>query len=219
MSFKLMYADELKGFAKSKVMIILWIGLPLLSVLFRYFQPQTEGMPLLLFIAVLIASIGGTLSAVLLSTTVTSERNRHVYDLFLIRPVKRSELMLAKYFAALTSLLIAAVLSVLLGTVVAAVKGRLGPDLLSGSAESLVISFAGMAIACSVGLLFGTLFNSVAVSAILSVYLGNQLSSIIILPAVLIQGLNRTVFSLIVGIAVPVLILFITIKVFEKKTL
>ncbi len=219
MNTSLLYADELRGFARSKVMYVLWIGLPVLTIILRLIQPDTEDIPLLSFVAIMIASIGGTLSAVLLSTTVTSERNRHVYDLFLIRPVRRGDLVLAKYFAALTCLVIATVLSMLLGAGIDAIAGNLQPGLVKQSLESVVISVAGMAIACSVGLLFGIVINSVAVSAILSVYLGNQLSAIIILPAVMIESLNKIAFSAAVGIAIPVALIFVTITVFKRKSL
>lgn len=215
----LLYTDELRGFARSKVMYVLWIGLPVLTIIIRLARPDTEGIPLLSFVAIMIASIGGTLSAVLLSTTVTSERNRHVYDLFLIRPVERRDLIIAKYLAALTCLVIAAVLSMGLGAAVDAFSGNLQPGIVKNSLESVVISVASMAIACSVGLFFGIVVNSVAVSAILSVYLGNQLSAIIILPTVLVESLNRMGFSAAVGIAFPVVLLFVTIKIFERKSL
>ncbi len=211
--------DELRGFARSKVMIALWIGLPALSVLVNLLQPETEGIPLLLFVAVLVGSIGGTLSAVLLSTTITSERNRHVYDLFLVRPVKRAEILMAKYFAALLCLLGAVVASIGLAVIVDAISGT---PIAGGTAqvgESLLLSLAGILIASSAGLLFGVLINSIAVSAILSVYLGNQLSAIIILPTVLVEGLNVAVFVTMVGVGVPALLLSVAILVFRKKSL
>ena len=101
MNFGTLYRDELSGFARSKVMIILWIGLPALVILLRLIRPDADEIPLFVFTAVLISAIGGTLSAVMLSTTVTNEKQRHVYDLFLVRPVQRSTLLLAKYFAVL----------------------------------------------------------------------------------------------------------------------
>jgi len=98
MSSLLIYKDELQGFLRSKVMIILAIGLPALVIALRLIQPTTEGIPFFSFTAILIASIGGKLGAVLLSTGITNERAHHVYDLFLIRPVRRSALVLGKFF-------------------------------------------------------------------------------------------------------------------------
>jgi len=80
MSLKILYIDEMRGFYKSKVMIVLWIGMPLISFLIQFLQPDLEGIPVTYFVAVLTASIGGTLSSVMLSTSITSERNQNVYD-------------------------------------------------------------------------------------------------------------------------------------------
>jgi len=97
LSLRLLFLDELKGYAKSKVMIVLWFGLPLLSLLIYFLQPDTEGLPISFLVGLLVSSIGGTLSGIMLSTSIVSEKNRHVYELFLIRPVKRSSLLLAKF--------------------------------------------------------------------------------------------------------------------------
>ncbi len=219
MIFRILYTDELRGLARSRVMIALWVGLPLLTLLLKLIQPNTEGVPLLTFAAVLVGSIGGTLSAVLLSTTITGERNRHVYDLFLTRPVSRGTLLLAKFFAALTCLFVAALGSIGLALVVDAATGALVPGLAGQLGESLLVSVAGMAVASAVGVLFGVLINSIAVSAILSVYLGNQLSAIIILPTVFVEGLNVPLFAGLVGALVPAILMIAAIAVFRRKSL
>lgn len=219
MTFRILYTDELRGLARSRVMIALWVGLPLLTLLLKLIQPNTEGVPLLIFAAVLVGSIGGTLSAVLLSTTITGERNRHVYDLFLTRPVRRGTLLLAKFFAALSCLFVAALGSVGLALVVDTATGALVPGLAGQLGESLLVSVAGMAVASAVGVLFGVLVNSIAVSAILSVYLGNQLSAIIILPTVFVEGLNVPLFAGLVGAVVPAILMIAAIAVFERKSL
>ena len=107
MSLKILFVDELKGFYKSKVMIVLWVGLPLLSLLFHYIVPDTEGIPISSIVAIILSSIGGTLGSAMLSTSIASEKIRHVYDLFLIRPVKRTSILLAKFFSVYLCLIIA----------------------------------------------------------------------------------------------------------------
>jgi ABC-2 type transport system permease protein len=219
MNLKTLYIDELRGLARSKVMIALWVGLPVLSLIFYLAQPETEGLPLLTLVAVLVGGIGGTLSAVLLSTTITNERNKHVYDLFLIRPVGRGELLVAKFFAAFTCLLVAAVVSMGMAVVVDMASGTLAPGIGRQVGQSLLISLAGMTIASAVGVLFGVLIDSIAVSAILSVYLGNQLSAIIILPTILVPGLNVTLFASLVGLVVPAAVMTAAGLVFRRKSL
>ena len=219
MNVKLLYVDELTGFSRSKVMVVLWVGLPLMALIVRLINPAAEGMSLTSLVTLLVASIGGTLSAVLLSTTVTSERNRRVYDLFLIRPVLRRDLILAKYLAAVTCLLAAAVISVLVGVTVDVVSGRFAGSATADAARSLVMIAAGVSVSCAVGMLFGVVIDSVAVSAILSVYLGNQIGSLILLPAILIPEIPVIPFSIGAGALVSGILLFISVKVFERKSI
>jgi ABC-2 type transport system permease protein len=215
----LLYTDELRGYYKSKLMIVLWIGLPALSLLMVLLNPDLEGIPLSRFVAILIGSIGGTLSSVMLSTTITGERNRNVYDLFLIRPVKRGEIILAKYFAVLTCMLLAVAFSLVLGIIVDIIRiGTPILELLQSNAESLIVSIATICIACSIGVFFGILINSIAVSAVLAVYLGNQISSIIILPTILITGIPIEIYAISTGIGVSAIILLVSIIIFNKKS-
>ena len=109
---------ELSGFMRSKVIIVLWVGLPLIAILLRLLQPDTDELTLLMFVAIIVSGIGGTLSAVLLGTTITNERIHGVYDLFLIRPVTRKDLLLGKFFAGISAVLAAVLLSVVLGIAV-----------------------------------------------------------------------------------------------------
>ena len=149
MNSLLIYKDELSGFLKSKVFVILVVGLPLLVGGLRLAQPNIEGMSFFVFTAILIASIGGTLGSVLLSTAITSERSRHVYDLFLIRPVGRASLLLGKYFAALSALLFTAVVALGFGLLIDALTGRAGAGIVAAGIEPVVLSLAGIAVACS----------------------------------------------------------------------
>lgn len=110
MSLRLLFLDELMGYAKSKVMIVLWFGLPLLSFIIHFLQPDTEGLPISFLVGMVVSSIGGTLSSIMLSTSIVSEKNQHVYELFLIRPVKRSSLLLAKFFSVFLCLIVAVII-------------------------------------------------------------------------------------------------------------
>lgn len=220
MTFRILYNDELRGFAHSKIIIALWVGLPLLTLLIKFIQPDTEGIPLMIFAGAMVGSIGGTLSAVILSTTITGERNRHVYDLFLTRPVRRGTLLMAKFFAALACMLVAAVVSFGLALAVDTATGVLMPDVGAQLGGFLLISVAGLAISSAVGVLFGVLINSNVLSAILSVYLGgNLLSAIIILPTKLLDGQNISLFTSLVGLLVPTTLMVVAIGVFNRKSL
>ena len=217
MSLRLLFLDELKGYAKSKVMIVLWFGLPLLSLLIYFLQPDTEGVPISFFVGLLVSSIGGTLSGIMLSTSIVSEKNRHVYELFLIRPVKRSSLLLAKFFAVYICLVVAVVISLIFGLIIDEFTVGLSEYFLNETFESLIISISSMAITCSIGIFFGVLVSSVPVAAILSVYLGSQLSSIILLPTFFIVTLNPVILALTLGISITSVIMGINMYLFSRQ--
>jgi ABC-2 type transport system permease protein len=218
MSLKILFVDELKGFYKSKVMIVLWVGLPLLSLLFHYIVPDTEGIPISSIVAIILSSIGGTLGSAMLSTSIASEKIRHVYDLFLIRPVKRTSILLAKFFSVYLCLIIATGISLTLGLILDQIFiGNLPEFVLNQTIESLTISIAAMAISCSIGIFFGIIVSSVPVATILSVYIGNQISAISILPTVFLDFIDPIVFSLLVGCIAAVLMLAISSILFSRK--
>lgn len=218
MSFFLLFWDEIRGFIKSKVMIALWIGLPLLSIIMHFIQPDTEGIPISIFTGLIVASIGGLLAAVMLSTTMVNELNARVYDLYLIRPVKRWHLIIAKYLAVFLCLTIATFLSLGVGLLIDHFTIGLPPDtVISDTFESLAVSLAAMSISCAAGILIGILVNSIALAAILSIYLGQQLSLVAVLPGIFFETINPLYFSIGIGVAVTILILIVEIIVFNKK--
>jgi len=200
--------------------MILWIGLPLLTILMHFVAEGVEDLPLSYLVGLVIASLAGTLSSVMLSTTITSEHNRHVYDLFLIRPVKRRNIILSKYLAVYLLLIIAALISISVGLIVDTINDGIPNEfVLRSTLESLVLSISSMSVACSLGILIGNLVNSVPVAAILSIYLGNQLSSLIMLPSIFIEGLDPIATALSIGISVTVVVLLVSIRLFNKKQL
>jgi len=199
-------------------MIVLWIGLPFLSFLIQFIDPgELEGMPISFLVSILVSSIGGTLSAIMLSTSIVSEKNRHVYVLFLIRPVKRSSLILAKYLAVYLCLIVAVAISLSIGLIVDGFTSRLSENFLNITFEYLIMGFSSMSITCSIGILFGVVISSVPVAAILSVYLGSQLSSLIILPVFFLEGLDPVILSLALGIPISIIVIGIDISLFNRQ--
>jgi ABC-2 type transport system permease protein len=218
MSLLLLFMDEWKGYAKSKVMIVLWFGMPILSFLLQFINPANmEGLPISLLVSIVVTSIGGTLSAIMLSTSIVSEKNRHVYELFLIRPVRRSSLILAKFIAVYSCLVIAILISLSIGLIIDGITGNLTGIEWEATINSLIIGLSSMAITCSIGIFFGVLVSSVPVAAILSVYLGSQLSTLIILPTILIEGLNPQLLALTLGITLTTGIMILNLILFNKK--
>ncbi|NHJ48698.1 MAG: ABC transporter permease [Asgard group archaeon] len=217
-NFFLLLGDEIRGFIKSKIMLALWIGMPVLMILLYFINPDTEGIPLTLFSGIIISSIGGLLAAVILSTTIVNEKNNNVYDLFLIRPVKRWNILLAKYMAVIICLTIATILSFAVGLVIDSFTNALpsGAVLLQ-FLESIVMAVAAMSISCVMGILIGLLVKSVALAAILAIYLGQQLSVVAVLPTIFVPSVSSYVFSIGIGLTVTILVLIIDMIIFSKK--
>lgn len=217
----LLFLDEFKGFWKSKVMIVLWIGMPVLAILLYAINPDMEGLPLSLMVGLLIASIGGTLSSVMLSTTIVSERTHHVYDLFVIRNSNiRSGLILAKFLAVYFCIIIAALISTIVGGIIDQISNDIPFETAwEQGQDAFTLAIGAMAIACAVGILLGLVLNSVPTAAILSIYLGNQLSILAMLPSILLEGFDPGFFALTIGGSLTVILLVIDVIIFNKKQL
>jgi ABC-2 type transport system permease protein len=188
MKMGLLFVDELRGFYKSKVMIFLWVGLPIIALLFRFISAGSSGqsIPFTVISALVVSSIGGTLASVMLAVFIINEKNRRVYDLFLIRPLKRRDILLAKFFSVYTCVAIASFIAVLAGIVTDYVTtGVLSTPILTDAGQSFAISLSMIAVACSAGILIGVASPTVLVGAILVIYGGNQISVIPLVPTLL----------------------------------
>ncbi len=229
MSLTLLLLDELQGFVKSKITIILWIGLPVLSIIMNLFTDPDFSEILTYLTTVVATSIAGALGSVMLSTSITSEMNRHVYDLFLIRPVKRRNIIIAKYIAVYTCLIVAVYIAVGTSMVIDAIRGvEASTWVVEQIKDSMITVFFALAVTCSFGTLFGITIKSVAGSALLSLYVGNQASSILTLVIPLISTMLEAesgvilpvdpfVISMLIGAGISIGMLIIAVRVFEKK--
>ncbi len=204
-------------------MVILWIGLPLFTLLIRFLNnPDPESIQIIptTFITItVLTTLAGALASIMLSTTIVNERTNGVYDLFLIRPVKKYEILLAKYLSVISCLVIAIFASLIVGMLFDTIVGiTIDPlHVFYDNIESLVVSAASLSISCSMGLLFGMLLDSVAAAAILSYYLGSQLSVIIMLPQVFLPELNMMLIAPLIGLSATVIIIFLSLFQFKKK--
>jgi ABC-2 type transport system permease protein len=219
MNLALLYTDELRGFYRSKVMLFLWVGLPLVAILFRFVQASStsQEMPFAVVSALLVSSIAGTLAAVMLTVSIVNERNRHVHELFLVRPVKRRDLLLGKCLAIYTCVAVASLIAVFVGVAADYIAGNVLPaTLFSDIGQSLAISLSMLAVACSAGVLIGVASPSILVGAIVVVYGGNQITVIPLVPTLL--DLPQVVL-LTVGLAavVTVTLMWVAVAVFKRK--
>ena len=215
----LLFVDELRGFYKSKVMIFLWVGLPVIALLFRPLSEGSTGQSLsfTLISALVVSSIGGTLAAVMLAVFIINEKNRHVYDLFLIRPLKRRDILLAKFFSVYTCVAIASGIAVLAGMITDyASTGTLSNAILNNAGQSLATSLSMIAVSCAAGVLIGVASPSVLVGAILVIYGGNQISVIPLLPT-LLNVQEAAVFTIVLAAIVATVLLLAAVALFERK--
>ncbi|MDR2707623.1 MAG: hypothetical protein LBB87_02595 [Nitrososphaerota archaeon] len=214
-----LYKDELRGFSKSKIMAFLWIGLPVLVLVFHFMENVStdQSVPFTLLSAILVSSIGGTLSAVMLSVSIINEKSRHVYELFLIRPVKRYEIILAKFLAVYSCVTVASLIAVSFGIVSDWVTtGAISHAVLSNAGESLAISLSLIAVSCSAGVLIGLVAPSILVGAILVIYGGNNLTVIPLIPNIL-EVTNAAAFTIGISCIVTIMMLIVAVMTFNRK--
>ncbi len=219
MNLPLLYSDELRGFYKSKVMIFLWVGLPIGAILFRFVQVSSTGQEISFTVisSLVVSSLAGTLAAVMLAVSIINEKNRHVYELFLIRPLKRCDIVLAKFLSVYTAVAIAACISIAVGIVADyATTGALSTTSLGDTAQSLAISLSMIAVSCSTGVLIGIASPTVLVGAILVIYGGNQISIIPLVPTLLNLS-YANVFTVILAAIVAAVLVIGAILLFDRK--
>jgi ABC-2 type transport system permease protein len=218
MSLKILFWDELKGFYKSKVMVTLWIGLPVITILLHYFRPKTDHeMSLALFSTLIITSLCATLASIMLAVNIIHEKSKGVYPLFLVRPVKRRDLLLSKFFAVYICIASAAVINIIVGLMIDGLTSTVAPAIaMKDALKSLFVGFSMMGISSSAGILIGVLSPSVLLGVILVLYGGNQVSVIAILPSILKLPFDFEL-TIIFGLIFTILILLIAIFFFKKK--
>lgn len=216
MAFVLLLKDELKGFYKSKVMIFLWAGLPALSIALFLLSPSAEGISLPTLTALLVGSIGGVLAAVMLVVSIVNEKENKVFDLFVIRPIRKSDIVLSKFVAVYLCVAAAAILA--FGTAVAveiATEGEI-PDGFGATAQDfLILSFSMMAISCSAGVLIGVVSPSILVGVILVMYGANQLSVVALLPV--LTSSSSSFFPLLPGSVITAVLLLLAVWAFNRR--
>ncbi len=219
MPLGLLFKDELRGFYKSKVMIFLWVGLPVISLLFRFLSAGSSGqeLPFTLISSIVVSSIGGTLAAVMLAVFIINEKNRHVYDLFLIRPIRRQEIIVAKFLAVYVCVAIASAIAVLVGAVTDFVTtGALPVTVLSDVDQSLATTLSMITVSCGAGVLIGVISPSVLVGAILVIYGGNQVSVVPLIPELL--GLpDAAIYTIALALAFAAALLGLAAELFNRK--
>jgi len=206
MTLALLVRDELNGFYRSYAMLALWGGLPALSLVLYVTTPNLNGIPLAVFTSLIVGALGGSLGSAMLAVSIFTERERRVYDLFLVRPVKPWEILLAKFGAVYVCVAAAALLSIAVGLLGdSAVAGRFQGTDLSSLETSIVILVSMLAISSAAGVLIGVVSPSALVAVILVLYGGNQVAAAAVLPVLL--RVSNIWFPLLPGVALSIMLL------------
>jgi ABC-type transport system involved in multi-copper enzyme maturation permease subunit len=215
MSFSLLFLDELKGFYKSKVMIFLLIFVPIIALLFYFIYPGAL-IEKIIIASVIVSSIGGVLSAAMLSANIINERDTNTYDLFLIRPIKRWNILLSKYLAVVICVSLACMLALVINILAYMVESSALPDfLITHIIDNVILTFSLIAIGSSFGVLMGVILSSLVAAVIIDIFIGQYLMYI---PVLLGQFTNDpNLMTAIFGIILMIGLLAIAILLFNKK--
>ncbi len=187
----LLIKDELWGFAKSKVMLVLWVILPAIAILGYFLLPSGAVMrgsfdnklSATAFMGLLESSIAGTVAALMVAVDIVSEKNRNVYVLYVIRPIRRSSIVLSKFAAVFGCVAVACIVSMVLGMTVDAVRGDpITGDMIYDAVQSLTSLTAVIALSAAIGVFFGVTTKSILVAVILILYVGQNVAVVPMLP-------------------------------------
>jgi ABC-2 type transport system permease protein len=205
----LLFRDELIGFAKSKVMLVLWLVLPALAIGGYLLLPDEligartmdgGGLSATAFLSFIFSSAAGTVAALMVAVDIVSERNRKVFELFVIRPIRREAIIWSKTLAVIVCVTVACLVALLAGIVIDAIAGQFPTgDALYDMVKAVVSLIGVLLISASAGALFGVLSRSVVVAVVLVLYVGQNLTFVPMLPVFL--GVLPNLFWLLMAIS------------------
>lgn len=216
--------DELIGFARSRVMLVLWVALPILAT-GGYFllagvslggQSGMAPMTATTFMSFLMSSLAGTVAALMVAVDIVSERQRKVFDLLVIRPVRPEVIIWAKILAVFACVDVACVLSLLIGVVIDGVRGQpISPSLVRDLASLTSV----IALSAATGAFFGVLSRTILVAVILVLYVGQNLAVVPMLPMYLGVLPNQFWLIMVITAALIAIMVYLAGVVFRRAEL
>jgi ABC-2 type transport system permease protein len=221
--------DELVGFAKSRVMLVLWIIVPLIAIGAYMLLPSEltgggfdgkQKLSAFQFMSVLMGSLSGLFAGIIPAADIVGEKNRNVYVLFAVRPFPRSVLLWAKFIAVCGCITMTCVVGFALAIIVDATRGHaVTADLLYEASKAIVQMIELIAMSCALGIVFGVLARSVLVAVLLYIFAGRNLLVIPLLPVYL--DLMPGTFWPIMGVSTLVTLglMWLSIWMFRKAQL
>ncbi len=216
MSLSLIFFDELKGFYRSKAMAALWI-LFIIFIIVGYFGQKVLGQGLLpgtSIASLLISTYGGIITSIVITVSIIHEKDQKVYDLFMIRPVKRWYFLVAKFFAVYICVIVGVIISLSIGILIDYFE--LGM-ILPGISDSLITTASIMAVACGFGIFMGVLSPSILVAVLISIFFGQVVNLLPMIISSFIDFENMLLLTSTFAIIIALILMAVSIYVFEKK--
>jgi ABC-type transport system involved in multi-copper enzyme maturation permease subunit len=221
--------DEFAGFAKSKVMLVLWFLMPAISILGYLALPaaltarQSDGFTITATMAMsaITSSLSGTIAGIMVAVDLVSERNRKVYDLFVIRPMRRETIIWSKFFAVLACVAIACVIAITAGIVLDVARGT-APDakLLYEVVKAFAQLACVVALSAAAGVFFGILSRGSIVAAVILVFqLVGFFQYLPLLPGILGVMPERFWFWMLASLVVSALLVHAAAVMFRRAEL
>jgi ABC-type transport system involved in multi-copper enzyme maturation permease subunit len=222
----LLVRDELIGFARSKVMLVLWVVLPCIALAgFLVIRDHAFGgagaaMTATAFMSFLESSLAGTVAALMIAVDLVSERNRNVYVLLAIRPIRREAIVWAKFIAVCGCVAVACIVSLLLGMAVDVVRGH-PPTAASlhDTGKALMSMIAVVAMSTATGALFGVLARTILMAVILVLYVGQNVAILPMLPAYFGVWPNQFWLFMVISLLLVAVVLWLAGRAFRRAQL
>jgi ABC-2 type transport system permease protein len=221
--------DEFIGFAKSKVMIVLWIVVPVVALIaFSLIPAEVIGggldgkqkLSAATFMSLLMGSIAGLFAGIIPAADIVNEKNRNVYMVFAVRPFPRGLLLWAKFIAVCGCITITCVLSLALGMGLDAVRGHeITVDVLDDALRSMVMMVEVIAMSAALGVVFGVMARSVVVSVLLFIFAGRNLLIVPMLPIYMkVLPMSHWIIMAI-STALTAMLMFLAVWMFRRAQL
>lgn len=176
-------------------MLVLWILMPVIAIGGYLALPASltaeAGLPYQLsatmYMSAVTSMLAGTIAAVVVAVDIVSERSRKVYDLFVIRPLRREWLIWSKFVAVFACVSIACMIAIAVGLGVDLVRGAMPTTgLLADVARSLATLAGVIALSTAAGVFIGILSRtSIVAAVILVLQVGQMLPLVPLLPGFL----------------------------------
>ena len=223
--FILLLKDELCGIRTTKLFYYLIFGFPLALLFVSIMSTLSGGESGLPFMMMLVANMVFVFIVPIITSGLISDINNGAVSLFVARGVSRTTILSARWLAYFSVFTLVLSLSLLLSWVVSSVimgqKPHEGSIPLLGTMLTFIIAESGISVSMGIvcGVTISTITTGVLLSFILSIQVGNGLLYCL---DVLKKNMDISMvvsITLAVGFVVSLLIFYVSVVIFKRKSL